>query len=286
MGDGAAGARYNTKVTTTLRPTAPERRDPDGRRSRSYDICVNSRPVGRIDLTTDTRFGPAFGRIARLAVGERDRHRGRGTVALLAAEEVLRGWGCGQVLATVPADAATALGLMGALGYTERARGMAKPLGATPGLPAGSAARPMDEEFHRSWRSRARAAYAQDWADRGVPRDLAEDRVARDDASAQPRGLASPGCVFRVLAHDGVDVGTLWVVLRDGWAFVYDVEVADAHRRRGHGRSLMHLAEIEGRAGGARTMGLNVFAGNAAALRLYESLGYEPTEIDLYKPLL
>ncbi|AZQ70800.1 MULTISPECIES: GNAT family N-acetyltransferase [Streptomyces] len=273
-------------MTTTLRPTAPERRDPDGRRSRSYDICVNSRPVGRIDLATDARFGPAFGRIARLAVDERDRHRGRGTVALLAAEEVLRGWGCGQVAVSVPADATAALGLVGALGYTERSRTMAKRLGTAPGLPAGSVARPMDEDDFERWQAGAKAGYVQDLVDRGVPRDTAEAEADRDHASALPRGQASPGAVFRVLAHDGADVGTLWVMLRDTGAFVFDVEVGEPFRGRGHGRALMHVAEHEGLAAGARTIGLKVFAGNAPALRLYESLGYRPTEYHLYKPLL
>ncbi|CAM5657773.1 N-acetyltransferase OS=Streptomyces antimycoticus OX=68175 GN=SSPO_023780 PE=4 SV=1 [Streptomyces antimycoticus] len=37
---------------------------------------------------------------------------------------------------------------------------------------------------------------------------------------------------------------------------------------------------------GARSLGLHVFGGNTPALRLYESLGYEPTEYQLYKPLL
>ncbi|MEU8579926.1 GNAT family N-acetyltransferase [Streptomyces abikoensis] len=273
-------------MTTTLRPTAPERRDPDGRRSRSYDICVNSRPVGRIDLATDARFGPAFGRIARLAVDERDRHRGRGTVALLAAEEVLRGWGCGQVAVSVPADATAALGLVGALGYTERSRAMAKRLGAAPGLPAGSVARPMDEDDFEGWQTASRAGYVQDWVDRGVPREMAEAKADHDHASALPLGSASPGAVFRVLAHDGVDVGTLWVMLRETGAFVFDVEVGEPFRGRGHGRALMRLAEREALAAGARTIGLNVFAGNVPALRLYESLGYEPTHYHLYKPLL
>lgn len=38
-------------------------------------------------------------------------------------------------------------------------------------------------------------------------------------------------------------------------------------------------------AAGARLLGLNVFAGNTPALRLYASLGYRPVEIHLYKPL-
>ncbi|MEU4213291.1 GNAT family N-acetyltransferase [Streptomyces sp. NPDC026206] len=272
-------------MTTTLRPTAPEQRTDGGGRSRSYEVCVNSRPVGRIDLATDDRFGPSFGRIVRLAVDEPDRHRGRGTVAALAAEEVLRGWGCAQITLTIPADARTALGLAGALGYVERARNMVKPLVTEVALPDGSVARAMSETEFAPWHHAAKAEYVREWVEHGVPRDRAEAQAERDHAKLLPLGAATPGTLLRVLAHDGVDVGTLWLALREEGAYIFDVEVDARYRGRGHGRTLMLLAERESLAGGAGELGLNVFAGNTPALRLYESLGYEPTRIHLYKVL-
>ncbi|MEU5051159.1 GNAT family N-acetyltransferase [Streptomyces sp. NPDC021096] len=273
-------------MTTTLRPTAPEQRTDDGGRSRSYEVCVNARPVGRIDLATDPRFGPGFGLIAHLAIDERDRHRGRGTVAALAAEEVLRGWGCAQITVSVPAGAATALALAGALGYVERNRNMSKPLAAAPELPAGSAARPMTEAEFEPWQRTAKARYAESWVERGVTRDRAEAKARADHAALLPAGAATPGAALRVLAHDGADVGTLWLSLPGGEdGFVFGVEVDARHRGRGHGRTLMLLAERESLAAGARALGLNVFADNTPALGLYASLGYEPTQIHLYKVL-
>ncbi|MFH8790122.1 GNAT family N-acetyltransferase [Streptomyces roseoverticillatus] len=278
-------------MTTTLRPTAPEQRGPGGARSRSYEVCVNSRPVGAVDLSTDHRFGPAAGRIVRLAIDERDRHRGRGTVAALAAEEVLRSWGCTRIEVSIDAGSEVGLGLAGALGYAERNRNMAKTLTAAPRLPEGTEGRRMTDAEYTSWREESRAAYMQDWIDRGVPADQARAKAEADDRLLLPDGAATAGTVLRVLTHEGTPVGTLWVALRDGGpdtpdAYVYDVEVAPAQRGRGHGRSLMLLAEAEVLALGARTLGLNVFAGNVPALRLYESLGYAPTAHHLYKPLL
>ncbi len=272
-------------MTTTLRPTAPEQRTEDGGRSRTFEVRVNSRPVGGVTVATDDRFGPRFGRILGLAIDERDRHRGRATVAALAAEEVLRGWGCRQVTVSVPADAGAALGLAGALGYVERNRSMSKPLAAAPALPPGSTARPLTAAEYPAWVAESKAGYVQDWVDRGIPRDRAEAKAERDHATALARGHATPDTVLRVLSHDGTDVGTLWVALRDRSAFVFDVHVDPGHRGRGHGRTLMRLAEREALAAGARTMGLNVFAGNTPALRLYASLGYETTELHLYKVL-
>ncbi|MGW5697880.1 hypothetical protein ACWEWX_45820, partial [Streptomyces asiaticus] len=55
-------------MTTTLRPTAPERHTDGGGRARAYEVCVNGRPVGTVRLATDARLGPAAGRIERLGL--------------------------------------------------------------------------------------------------------------------------------------------------------------------------------------------------------------------------
>ncbi|MDI3386793.1 GNAT family N-acetyltransferase [Streptomyces sp. B-S-A8] len=275
-------------MTTTLRPTGPIQRDTDGVRSRTYQVCVNSRPVGTVELATHPVFGPTVGHVRHLAIDEPDRRRGRGTVAALAAEEVLRGWGCTRVEAAVPSAAPAALGLATALGYVERNRRMAKPLPASgpPALPPGTVARPMSDAEYVPWLADAKASYAQTWIERGVPEDQARAKSDHDHARLLPDGPATPGMLLRVLAHEGTDVGTLWLALQDDGAFVFDVEVDERHRGHGHGRSLMLLAEREAADGGAGTIGLNVFAGNTPALRLYESLGYQPLSYYLYKPLL
>lgn len=281
-----AWGRYNTNVTTTLRPTAPEQRTDDGGRSRSYDVCVNGRPVGRVDLAASTAFGPRTGRIARLDIDEQDRHRGRGTVAALAAEEVLRDWGCGRVEVSIPAAAEPALELAAALGYTESSRELAKSLTTSPDLPAGSVVRPMSQAEFPAWQTAVKAGYVQAWLDRGVARMDAEAKAERDHATFLPLGLATAGTALRILAHHGTDVGTLWLAQTDRGGYVMYVEVTPGHRGHGHGRTLMLAAEREILAAGAPTLALNVFAGNTPALRLYASLGYEPTHHYLHKVLL
>ncbi|MFE2679758.1 GNAT family N-acetyltransferase [Streptomyces hygroscopicus] len=281
-------------MTTTLRPTASEQRTDGGGRARTYEVCVNSRPVGSVRLATDARLGPEAGRIERLDIDEAERHRGRGTVAALAAEEVLRGWGCTQLVVSVPAEATTALGLAGALGYRERGRNMLKRLTEPPELPEGSAIRPLAEADYPAWYAHERAGYVDDLLRRGLTRRQADTKAEADYATLLPQGPDTPGALLRVLAHGGTDVGTLWVALRreepdaaeSGEAYVFSVEVAEEHRGRGHGRTLMLAAERASLAHRARSLGLHVFGGNTPALRLYESLGYEPVEYQFYKPLL
>ncbi|MBM7173622.1 GNAT family N-acetyltransferase [Streptomyces sp. G44] len=274
-------------MTTTLRPAGPLQRGADGAKARTYDVCVNSRPVGSITLATDAVFGAGVCRVTDLRIAEPDRGRGRATVAALAAEEVARGWGCERVEADIPAEAAGALRLATALGYVERNRRMAKPVPAGPAaLPPGVAGRPMTEGEYEVWLARAKRSYTRNWSDRGVPEAQAHAKAETDYAGLLPQGQATPGALLSVLTKDGAKAGTLWLQLRDDDAFVFRVEVDEDCRGRGHGRSLMLLAEAQARAGGRDRIGLNVFAGNATALCLYESLGYEPFSYSLYKPLL
>jgi len=274
-------------MTTTLRPTEPLQRGADGELSRHYQVCVNSRPVGTVHLSTDPVFGPRAARIADLRIEEPDRGRGRGTVAALAAEEVARGWGCGHIEIEVPADATAGLRMATALGYVPRNRRMRKHLGTTPPrLPEGGRARPMTEAEYEVWLADSKEHYAQSWMDRGVPAEEAQAKSRRDYAQLLPQGPATQNMLLSVLEHEGTPVGTLWLALREEQAFVYYVTADERFRGRGHGRSLMLLAEIQAAAEGKRLLGLNVFAGNTPAERLYESLGYETTEYFFYKNLV
>jgi ribosomal protein S18 acetylase RimI-like enzyme len=274
-------------MTTTLRPTEPLQQSDDGQRARHYAVCVNSRPVGTLHLTTHPVFGPAVAQITDLRIDEPDRGRGRATVAALAAEEVARGWGCERVEASVPAGQEGLQRLATALGYVERNRNMVKALPDTaPVLPPGSAGRPMTDAEYGPWTVHGLEEYAQDWIDRGVPAQEARRKAEREYAALLPDGLATAGSDITVLEHEGQYLGAVWVVTADTDSYVYEVEVAAERRGEGHGRSLMHLAEADALAAGATRIGLNVFAGNTPALRLYESLGYRPTAYHLYKPLL
>ncbi|MER6694067.1 GNAT family N-acetyltransferase [Streptomyces minutiscleroticus] len=275
-------------MTTTLRPTEPLQRAADGTLSRHYNVCVNSRPVGAIHLATRPGTGPSgsVAEIRALSVDEPDRRRGRATVAALAAEEVARGWGCRRIEASVPAAAEGALGLATVLGYVLRNRGMEKKLGAVPpALPEGSRPRPMTEEEYSSWYAATRESYARSWIERGVPEAEAYAKAQRDHERLLPQGPATEGTRLAVLEHGGEPVGLLWLAPRDGVSFVYKVETYPRHRGRGHGRTLMRLAERLAAEEGLDRVGLNVFAGNTAAERLYESLGYETVVHHLYKPL-
>ncbi|OIJ66729.1 GNAT family N-acetyltransferase [Streptomyces mangrovisoli] len=273
-------------MTTTLRPVEPLQHGADGVRSRRYQVCVNGRPVGGIRLSTHPEYGPSVARFQDLRIDERDRRRGRGTVAALAAEEVVRGWGCRRIEISVPYDAGTALRLATALGYVLRSRTLAKPLkGARPVLPAGSTARPLTAAEFGPWLAGGRERFARHLMAAGVPEAQAYAKTDEGHARFLPDGAASREARLSVLEHEGTPVGTLWLGLWPETAYVLDVETAPERRGRGHGRTLMLLAEAQAAEHGEERIGLNVFEGNVPAERLYESLGYRAESYHLYKPL-
>ncbi|TXL86079.1 GNAT family N-acetyltransferase [Streptomyces sp. IB2014 016-6] len=279
-------------MTTTLRPTGPLQKTDDGMASRGYEVCDNSRSVGRIELGMDGAFGTPAGVLRRLRIDEADRRRGRGTIAVLAAEEVLRGWGCGQVVASVPAEAEGALRLLETLGHTERSRNMLKELDREPPvLPTGLVGRGMERAEYALWAERSFEGFRQSWTDRGLPEEQARAKAESSRRQLLPDGLASPGTSIDVLVHDGEVVGHVWVGTRElspgaVVAFVYDVEVPEEQRGKGYGRALMLHAERIADGMGSGALGLHVFAGNAPAIGLYESLGYVTTHRNLFKTLL
>ena len=106
-----------------------------------------------------------------------------------------------------------------------------------------------------------------------------------------PQGLRTPGQFF-VHVHDaasGERVGILWWAEADKGggpeAYVYNITIEEAARRRGFARAALLELERIAREHGMRQVGLHVFGHNHGARRLYESLGFEPTSLTLRKIL-
>ncbi len=282
-------------MTTTIRPSGPETAAPDGARSRAYSVCVNGRVVGGLTVRADGGAGARDGTVSDLVIDRRDRGRGRGLVAALAAEEVLRAWGCTRAEVRVPAGTGeeAGLGLARTLGYTHRSTNLRKALPALPPpLPEGVTGRPMREDEYGPWLVAQAGHYVAELVGGGLTPAQARAKAERDHEAVLPDGLASPHTLIRLLEADGGPVGSVWLHLRqrdlsDGspLAWVFDIVVDEARRGRGFGRALMLLAERECLAHDVHQLALNVFAGNGTARALYTSLGYRPSLHALHKQL-
>lgn len=163
-----------------------------------------------------------------------------------------------------------------------------------PGRPAGAAIVPTVRTASPGEAAliieNAASTYADQLAESA---DLGSADAAREAADQLarllPDGLATPGMVFLVAETAGRVVGGVWLARRAGngrdLAWVYDLHVDPDARGRGVARQLMLAAQQRARELGAPAVGLNVFAPNLVARRLYESLGYTVTAQQMQLPL-
>ena len=146
------------------------------------------------------------------------------------------------------------------------------------------ALRPLREDEFAAWDAAHRAEYARGLIEQvGMPHDKAEAKVKRDVAAVLPDGLATPGTQIWAVEDDGRKVGTVFVGVRDGGAWLYDITIDEGERGRGYGRAAMTALEAEVRALGHGTIGLNVWGANEIARGLYRSLGWAEESVHMRK---
>jgi ribosomal protein S18 acetylase RimI-like enzyme len=146
----------------------------------------------------------------------------------------------------------------------------------------------MPAERLAAWMEKGFLDYVSDRMTTGESREVAESNARLSRAASFPDGQVQDSHrVFDVVAGEE-SVGYLWIAPRpegsDQW-WVYDLEIDEAHRRRGYARAALELGQAEAKALGATAIGLNVFAFNEGARALYASLGYEPTSMHMRLPL-
>jgi GNAT superfamily N-acetyltransferase len=146
--------------------------------------------------------------------------------------------------------------------------------------------RPFREEDYPAWDDAHRAEYERGLVEfAGLSRDAARAKVAHDVPSVLPDGLATADTRFWVIEDDGRRVGTIFLGIRGGEAWLYDIVIDEAERGRGLGRAAMLTLEDEVRALGHDSIALNVWGGNAVARTLYRSLGYAERSVHMRKTL-
>ena len=139
-----------------------------------------------------------------------------------------------------------------------------------------------------AWIAQRTALYLEARMAAGETRELAEERALRSREENFPNDRPlDTHLVFDVWADDTV-VGHLWLGPlpaggTDWW--VFDIEIAEAHRRRGYARSALELGHTAAQQHGATAIGLNVFGYNTGAKELYDSLGYTVTATQMKRPL-
>lgn len=103
-----------------------------------------------------------------------------------------------------------------------------------------------------------------------------------------PQGLNSEDNFLYTL-YDGDDaVGMIWMKARSQPSksgFIYDVFIEERFRGKGYGKSLMLLLEEKAREMELKSLALHVFGSNHVARKLYETIGYEASNLQMSKTL-
>lgn len=148
---------------------------------------------------------------------------------------------------------------------------------------------PMSEEEYARFDARMWEEYAQERARNSLlPIEEEREIAMRQRETLLPQGLRTPGHFFwNVVAGPGGVVGHLWVLVEreKRQAFIYDIEIAEAHRRKGYGERTLAALEAAVRPLGIARIALNVFGDNATAKRLYERVGYRTVATAMQKEL-
>ena len=151
---------------------------------------------------------------------------------------------------------------------------------------------PHPDEF-ATWNAHQIRDYAKEKVAAGTWKDAeALIRAEVENKTLLPQGFATTGHhIRRIEDHDtGQLIAWIWVALATegppDLAWLFDIEILPEHRGKGLGRSVMQLAETEAKALGCTRLGLHVFAINKVAHHLYESSGYNVTDLSMVKTLV
>lgn len=104
-----------------------------------------------------------------------------------------------------------------------------------------------------------------------------------------PEGLQSQDHYLYTLYDSDQPVGMIWLKanmdrpVKSG--FIYDVYIDEQQRGKGYGKELMLLIEEKARELGLKSIGLHVFAYNNVARKLYETVGYEVSSVNMIREL-
>ncbi|NNG38705.1 GNAT family N-acetyltransferase [Flexivirga sp. ID2601S] len=140
--------------------------------------------------------------------------------------------------------------------------------------------RPMTPAHYADFARFSADHYARELLAAGAAPSLAAAESAARESFARllPDGLDTRGhWMWTAFAGDAA-VGMLWIEMQPERAFIFNIEVGPAHRRKGHATQILRAGAEQTRIAGRGTLALNVWGHNTGAKRLYDAAGYLTTD--------
>jgi ribosomal protein S18 acetylase RimI-like enzyme len=149
---------------------------------------------------------------------------------------------------------------------------------------------PMNETEFLAYVVESVPNYALDKVRSGQWQESESVRLAQEGfKSLLPQGIGtSDNHLFTIRDNSTqAKVGLLWFAVQEQAgkkiAYVYDILIYPDFRRMRYATQVFQALESEARGRGLRGIALHVFGHNLAAQALYRELGFEPTNINLFK---
>ena len=150
----------------------------------------------------------------------------------------------------------------------------------------------MPRERFAAYRENLVREYAADKVRAGVwsPEEAPRRAEAGTD-DLLPEGTDTEGHYLYLLRDRaaGEEVGVVWLAVQDSGVgrsvWIYDIEIHEPFRRKGHGTRALRAVERRASELGAEKLELHVFGHNPGARALYERSGFTPTSIVMSKSL-
>lgn len=150
----------------------------------------------------------------------------------------------------------------------------------------------MPRERFPSYRDDLVRDYARDKVRAGAwPPEEAPGRAAADVDGLLGDGTETEGHYLYLLRDRSTaeEVGVVWLAVLDsgvgGSVWIYDIEIHERFRRRGHATNALRAVEERATELGADSVELHVFGHNPAARALYDKVGYETTSVVMRRRL-
>jgi ribosomal protein S18 acetylase RimI-like enzyme len=151
--------------------------------------------------------------------------------------------------------------------------------------------RPVSHDEFVKWKAQSFENYKKEKEKSGLSPEDAALVAERSFKTLLPEGETSPNqFIYSVIEKaSGQVIGTLWWGLqgegngKSPW--VYDIELQERFRGKGYGRATMLAAETSVKEKGYSKLGLHVFGHNTVARGLYDSLGFQVTNVVMSKDL-
>jgi RimJ/RimL family protein N-acetyltransferase len=142
-----------------------------------------------------------------------------------------------------------------------------------------------------AWLEASIPAYAADKVAAGQWSEAESLELSRKEyAELLPQDLETPeNFLYTITDAQAIAVGVLWFAVKTRFnarvANVFDVIIWPGRQREGHATRAFGALEDEVRRLGLSGIALHVFGHNKGARALYARLGFQPTNIALFKPI-